>query len=98
MIIGLIAIFGSIIITIIAVFLSLILVGVLATYTGLGLLAGSWAVGLTYLGGGVLAIGLVLLLIPVLKWLLVGISHVVAQIFRWFYRKTLGRHSAEVQG
>lgn len=97
MIIAIIAIFGSIIFTILAVYVSIVIAGPVALYAGLGLITTSWPVAIVYLGGGLLALGAAFMLLPVLKWLAVGISHIIAGMFRWFYRHTIGRRSMEAR-
>lgn len=56
-------------------------------YTGFAMLFSSWAVGLFYLGLGLLALGGLLLVIPVVYWLIRLILQGIANFSKYLYEK-----------
>lgn len=65
-----------------------VLLGVLL-YTGIGMLFTSWAVGLFYLGLGLLVLGLLLVAFPIAYWLVRVILQGIGNLSRYLYEKVV---------
>lgn len=89
---------GGLMVAMISVFFAVILSGLVAIGTGLGVVGGHFWVGVFYLGAGLLAIGLIMLLSPALKGTIDGIIHGFTLFSKWMYDKLVTKNRAEKHG
>lgn len=77
------------------VVLSFLLVAAVAIFFGFALIGTNGWVAMTYLGGGLAAIGAFFVLVPALIWLVRGLIRGTLAVSRWLYGKLSRRNKAE---
>ncbi|KRK47381.1 DUF1700 domain-containing protein [Secundilactobacillus kimchicus] len=85
----------AIIFAAVVIVFSILLVAVVAIFFGISLIGTNGWVAMTYLGGGLAAIGAFLILIPALIWLIRGLIRGALSISKWLYAKLSRKNKAE---
>lgn len=93
-----IAVSGSLIIAVLAIFFAVVVVGITGFVVGLGTLFSSFWTGIFYLGMGLMVIGIMIMLVPVFKAVVNGLIRGITLFSKWIYNKIVPKNRAERKG
>lgn len=93
-----IAVSGSLIIAVLAIFFAVVVVGITGFVVGLGTLFSSFWTGILYLGMGLMVIGIMIMLVPVFKAVVNGLIRGITLFSKWIYNKIVPKNRAERKG
>lgn len=93
--IGILALVAGLIFGAVVALCALVVVMGLLFYVGIGLLFTNWAVGLFYLGLGVLALGALLVVLPIAYWLVRLVLQGIANFSKYLYDKLSKKRKAK---
>lgn len=87
-----IAVVGSLIVAVIAVFVAIITLGVVGLVVGLGTIFTSFWSGIFYLGIALIVAGLLVMLFPAFKWLINELIRGITLFSKWIYNKIVPKN------
>lgn len=93
--IGILALVAGLIFGAVVALCALVVVMGLLFYVGIGLLFTNWAVGLFYLGLGALALGALLIVLPIAYWLVRLVLQGIANFSKYLYDKLSKKRKAK---
>ena len=92
---GILALVAGLIFGAVVALCALVVVMGLLFYVGIGLLFTNWAVGLFYLGLGALALGALLVVLPIAYWLVRLVLQGIANFSKYLYDKLSKKRKAK---